>query len=308
MTRSADLLLTALAPASWGSTYLVTTEALPPDRPLTLAFLRALPAGLLLLALSRRLPSALWVSRLLILGGLNFAVFWSLLFVSAYRLPGGVAATVGALQPLLVVFFARAALGTKVRTSAIAGAILGAAGVALLLLTPEAALDPLGLAAGLGASASMAAGTVLSRKWHPPVPLLSFTAWQLTAGGLLLLPLAWALEPPLPELSAKNVAGLAYLSLIGAALTYLLWLRAVPRLEPAALSTLGLLSPVSAVLLGWTLLGERLSALQLLGAAVVLPSIALTARPRRRGVSSQPRSTAERTSAFVELPREGRSA
>ncbi len=50
-----DVLLTALAPAIWGSTYIVTTELLPPDRPFTAAVLRALPAGILLVLFSRRL-------------------------------------------------------------------------------------------------------------------------------------------------------------------------------------------------------------------------------------------------------------
>ena len=95
MTRTRDLLLTAVAPAIWGSTYIVTTEALPQGYPLTLAVLRALPAGLLLVALTRSLPPRPWLGRIFLLGGVNFAIFWSLLFVAAYRLPGGVAATLG---------------------------------------------------------------------------------------------------------------------------------------------------------------------------------------------------------------------
>ena len=61
MSRTTDILITALAPAVWGSTYLVTTEALPAGYPVTLAALRALPAGLLLLALTRCLPPRIWL-------------------------------------------------------------------------------------------------------------------------------------------------------------------------------------------------------------------------------------------------------
>lgn len=284
MSRLSDILLTALAPAIWGSTYLVTTEALPNGYPLTLAALRALPAGLLLLALTRRLPSRAWLGRVFILGALNFAVFWPLLFVSAYRLPGGVAATLGAMQALMVIALARGLLGTPVRTAALIAAGAGVAGVALLLLGPEATLDPVGILAGLGGAAAMAAGTVLSRKWQPPVAPLVFTGWQLTAGGLLLLPLALALEPALPPLTAPNLAGIAWLSLIGAAATYGLWFRGIGRLEPAAVSMLGLMSPVTAVALGWLWLGEGLSPLQAAGAAIVLASVWLgqiANRPRR---------------------------
>jgi probable blue pigment (indigoidine) exporter len=119
----------------------------------------------------------------------------------------------------------------------------------------------------------MAAGTVLSRKWQPPVPPLSFAAWQLTAGGLILLPLALIVEPDLPPLSTLSIAALVWLGLIGAAATYGIWLRGIARLEPGAVSMLGLMSPVTAVALGWLWLDQALSATQLVGAAVVLGSV-----------------------------------
>jgi len=271
MTRNIDLLLTAIA--LWGSTYLVTTEFLPGGHPLTVAMLRALPAGLLLMLFVRQLPGAGWWGRVFILGALNFSIFWWMLFVAAYRLPGGVAATVGAIQPLLVILFARALLGTPVRAFSIIAAAAGMAGVALLILTPQAALDPIGIAAGLVGAVSMGAGTVLSRRWQPPVSPLTFAAWQLTAGGLLLLPAALWLEPYPSELTGANVFGLAYLGLIGAALTYFLWFRGIAKLEPSVVSPLGLLSPMTAVILGWWILGQHLSPAQIAGMVIVLASV-----------------------------------
>ena len=282
MTRTRDLLLTALAPAIWGSTYIVTTEVLPQGYPLTLAVLRALPAGLLLIALTRSLPPRAWLGRIFVLGAFNFAVFWSLLFVAAYRLPGGVAATLGAMQPLMVLGLAQVALGTRVRAGAVFAAGAGVVGVALLVLGPSAALDPVGILAGLGGALAMAAGTVFSRKWQPPVPALAFTGWQLTAGGLLLLPVALIAEPALPPLDATNIAGFVWLGLIGAAFTYWLWFRGVARIEPGAVSMLGLMSPVTAVVLGWMVLGQSLSPQQAVGAAVVLASVWLGQVAARR--------------------------
>ncbi|CAB3930091.1 EamA family transporter [Achromobacter insolitus] len=281
MNRGSDLLLTALAPAIWGSTYVVTTLMLPQDYPLTVAMLRALPAGLLLLLAVRQLPRGIWWLRAFILGALNFSVFWALLFVAAYRLPGGVAATLGAIQPLVVILLARSLLGTPVRGLSVLAALGGLGGVALLVLTPKAALDPAGIAAGLTSAASMALGTVLSRRWQPPVSALTFTSWQLTAGGILLVPLALAAEPALPPLTVLNVTGIAYLGLIGAALTYVLWFRGVARLEPAVVSSLGFLSPITAVLLGWGLLGQHLSAAQIAGMAIVVASVWLSQRVQR---------------------------
>jgi len=103
--------------------------------------------------------------------------------------------------------------------------------------------------------------------------LLTFTAWQLTAGGLLLVPPAMILEPGFPPLSPIGLAGLGYLSLIGAAATYILWFRGVDRMAPSAISSLGFLSPVSAVILGWVILGQSLSPGQLVGALVILISV-----------------------------------
>ncbi|MDH4986865.1 EamA family transporter [Aminobacter anthyllidis] len=291
-TRNTDLLLTAIAPAIWGSTYIVTTQFLPAGYPLTVAMLRALPAGLLLLLLVRQLPQGIWWARVLVLGALNFSVFWWLLFVAAYRLPGGVAATVGAIQPLIVILLARALLGAPIRPLSIIAAIAGMAGVALLILTPNAALDPIGIAAGLAGAVSMAAGTVLSRRWQPPVTPLTFTAWQLTAGGLLLLPVALLQEPSLPALTTANLLGLAWLGLIGAALTYILWFRGIARLEPSVVSPLGFLSPMTAVILGWSVLGQSLSVTQIFGMVVVLGSVWLSQRAQQAKLAPAKLATA----------------
>ncbi len=281
MSRNTDLFLTALAPAIWGSTYVVTTLMLPPGYPLTVAMLRALPAGILLLLWVRALPHGVWWLRVFVLGALNFSVFWALLFVAAYRLPGGVAATLGAIQPLVVIALTRLLLGFPVRGLSVVAALAGLAGVALLVLTPKAALDPVGVAAGLASAVSMALGTVLSRRWQPPVSALTFTSWQLTAGGILLIPVAVLAESPLPHFTLVNVMGIAWLGLIGAALTYVLWFRGVARLEPAAVSSLGFLSPLSATILGWAILDQRLSAPQLAGMAVVVGSVWLSQRAQR---------------------------
>ncbi|GLS29411.1 probable blue pigment (indigoidine) exporter [Mesorhizobium albiziae] len=272
-SRFADVLAAAVAPAIWGTTYIVTTEFLPPDRPLTVAMLRALPAGLLLLAAVGSMPSGKWWGRVFLLGALNFSIFWYLLFVAAYRLPGGVAATIGAMQPLFVLVLARFMIGTPVRLVAVVAALAGVLGVAMLILQPNARLDPLGLIAGLGSAVSLAAGLVLSKRWQAPVSALTFSAWQLTAGGLLLLPVALMMEPALPIPSAKNLVGFIWLAVPGAALTYIVWFRGIARLGPAAVAPLGLLSPVVAVMIGWIVLGQSLGALQLAGMTIVLLSV-----------------------------------
>jgi len=291
------LLLTAIAPTVWGTTYIVTTELLPGYSPITVAMLRALLAGLFLLLIVRQLPKGTWWLRSFILGALNFSVFWSLLFVSAYRLPGGVAATVGAVQPLIVIFLAALVLGNKIRILSVIAAIVGLSGVALLVLTSSASLDALGIAAGLAGACSMGLGTVLTRKWQPPASLLAFTAWQLTAGGLLLVPMSFLADVSWGTPTVMNVFGLLWLGLIGAALTYIAWFKGVTRLDPAVVSSLGLLSPVTAVLVGWVWLHQALTPFQILGAILVISSIWLG----QHGITdkSLPNSQAPRAGSVV---------
>ncbi|TAL52042.1 EamA family transporter [Pandoraea sp.] len=281
-TAASDLLLTAIAPAVWGSTYIVTTQFLPNFSPMTVAMLRALPAGLLLLAIVRQLPRGIWWLRAFVLGALNISIFLSLLFVAAYRLPGGVAATVAAVQPLFAIFLAAALLGSVIRVMAVLAALIGIGGVGLLVLSPHAALDAVGVAAGLAGAASMALGNILTRKWQPPVSLLTFTAWQLTAGGILLVPAVLLFEPAMPAPTLANLAGLTWLGLIGAALTYVLWFRGIARLDAAVVSPLLFISPLTAVLLGWMILNQTLSPPQIAGIVLVIGSIWLSQRPTRR--------------------------
>lgn len=105
------------------------------------------------------------------------------------------------------------------------------------------------------------------------MPVLALTGWQLLLGGLMLLPLALFVDPSLPSLTPRNVLGYAYLCLFGSVLAYSLWFRAAARISPAAVSSLALLSPLAAVILGWVFLGQSLTARTGIGFALVLLSI-----------------------------------
>jgi probable blue pigment (indigoidine) exporter len=266
-------MLAALGPIAWGTTYIVTTELLPPDRPLLAGALRALPAGLLLLALGRELPRGIWVARSALLGTLNIGLFFALLFLSAERLPGGVAATVGAVQPLLVALLAWPLLGETAGRARVAAALVGAAGVAVLVLRASASLDAIGLLAALGATISMTFGTLLTKRWGRPGGLLAFTSWQLLAGALVLIPATLAIEGLPSTLTTDNVLGFTYLTLVGTAGAYVLWFWGLGRMPATAASMLPLLSPVVALAVGVGLNGEDLTPAQAIGAALVLGAV-----------------------------------
>ena len=267
--------LTALAPIAWGTTYVVTTELLPPDRPLLAALLRALPAGLLALALARTLPTGAWWGRAAVLGTLNIGAFFPLLFLAADRLPGGVAAVAGAAQPLVVAGLAVVVLRERPTPWRLGWAVAGVAGVALVVLGPTAALDPVGIAAALGGAAVMALGVVLTKRWGRPTGVgpLAFAGWQLTAGGAVLLPVALAVEGAPPAVDGPAVLGFLWLATAGGVVAYTLWFRGIGLLPVTATALLGLLSPLVAAALGVLLLGEVLTAVQVGGFALALVAL-----------------------------------
>ncbi len=271
--RVARILLTALAPIIWGSTYLVTTEWLPAGVPFTAAAVRALPAGiLLLLCQPYRVPRSYW-GKILLLSFLNIGAFQSLLFMAAYRLPGGLAAVVGACQPLIVLLVAWRFEQVRPARTRLILAVVAVAAMALLVLSPNSQWDAVGLTAASVGTVSMALGTYLASRWQGSIPLRSFTGWQLALGGLMLLPAALLWDAPIVELKTGHLIAFAYLSLFGALAAYSLWFRGLRELPPASVSALGLLSPVTAILLGWIALGQNFALREWLGVLAVLVSI-----------------------------------
>jgi probable blue pigment (indigoidine) exporter len=272
---------TSLAPVVWGTSYLTTTELLPAHRPVLAATVRALPAGVLLLALGRRRPHGAWWWKAGVLGALNIGVFFALLFVTAAQLPGGVAAVLTASQTLLVAVLAGPVLGQRVPDVQRVAVVAGLAGIALVVLTPQARLDAVGVVAGVGAAVATAFGIVLTRRRGRPVDLVTFTGWQLMAGGLVLLPLLPLEGLPTTPLTLANWAGLAWLALPGGAFAYLLWFDGIAHLRAVAVSGLALLAPVTAAVLGWLVVGQHLGGAQIAGGVVTLAAVLTLQLPPR---------------------------
>ncbi len=264
------LLLTAIAPLAWGTTYLVTESFLPPDRPLLAATLRALPAGLVLLALRRRLPTGSWWWRSAVLGVLNIGLFFPLLFLGAYQLPGGVASTLQAASPLVVMVLAWLLIRERATPRRLVAGVIGLAGVSLLVLQGGSAVTLLGVVAGLGAVVASGAGFVMIKRWDPPVDLLTLVSWQLVWGGLVLLPVTALVEGPPPSLSATNVAGLVWLGSAGTVLAYCCWFAGLRRIDAGAVSLIGLLNPLVGTVLGVVVAHEAFGSAQAAGGALVL--------------------------------------
>ena len=281
--------LAGITPIIFGTTYLLTTQFLPPGRPLLAALMRSRPTGLVLI-IGSRLPPRRWLVRFLILSVLYASGLFPLLFIAAYRLPGGVAAVINSLTPILVVIISVPLLHTKIKALQIAAGVLGIGGVALLVLRSNARLDALGLLAMLGAVTMMGVATVLTKRWgHPPgMNAVAMTGWTFLFGGLALLPVTLLVEGLPDQLTARNIGGLIYLVLISGITAYALWFWGLRRLSASSVTFLSLLNPVVAALLGWVVLGQRLNHWQILGAVVVLASVVLGQSPRLPRRSRRP--------------------
>lgn len=282
-------LLAALAPISWGAAYYVTRHTLPADAPLWGSVLRALPAGLVLLALARQAPRGRWWWRSLVLGTLNMSAFFVLVYVAAQLLPSSVASTVMAVSPFVLMLVGWPLLGQRPRVAGLVGAVVGLVGVVAMLVTGAVAVDPLGVLAGGTAMVMSSVGFVLATRWKDGVDVLASTSWQLVAGGLLLVPVAAIAEGAPPALDARGWLGIAYVSLVATALAYVAWFTALRHLPAGAVGLVGLLNPLTGVAVGLLLGGEHLTPLQVAGVVAVLagvvvgqPAAARALRRRRR--------------------------
>ncbi|MEW1860275.1 EamA family transporter [Streptomyces sp. NPDC088194] len=281
------VLLAAVAPVAWGANYYVTKAALPPGDPLYGGAIRAVPAGLLLFALRRKLPRGAWWWRSALLGVLNAGGFFALVYLAAQRLPTSTAATVMAASPLVMALIAWPLIAERPRAAHLLGAAVGIGGVCLMLWGGSDGADPLGVAASVGAMLLSSLGYVLAKRWGAGVDVLASTCWQLLAGGLLLLPFAAVFEGAPPALGARALLGFGYVAVIATAVAFTAWFAALRHLPAATVGLVGLLNPVTGVLLGTAVAHEPLTARQLAGLPLVLagvllgrPGAAPTRRPR----------------------------
>jgi probable blue pigment (indigoidine) exporter len=230
-----------------------------------------------------------------VLGALNVGVLFAFLFIAAERLPGGVAAIVTAVSPLLVATFSWPLLGLRPTGTAMVAGVIGVGGVALLVLTPSAALDSIGLLAAMATTSVFALGTVLTKRWGRPASLVAFTGWQLAFGGLLLLPAMLAVEGIPDSVGGDAIGGFAYLAIANTALAYALWFRGIERLSATAVSFLLLLVPIVAALLGFVVLDETFTLLQVCG--MLLAFLGLIGGQLAEAACSTPAVTAEQVAA-----------
>jgi probable blue pigment (indigoidine) exporter len=241
-----------------------------------------------LLAVARVLPRGVWWWRSAVLGTLNVGAFFLLVYVAAQLLPSSVAASVMALAPLALAGFAWLLVGEEVTAQVVAGAVAGIVGVLLLVGGASGSIDPAGVAASAAALLLSSAGAVLAKRWSDGTPLVAMTAWQLVLGGTVLTVLAAGVEGAPPALTASSAAGFAFTTLVATALAYLCWFAGLARLRAATVGVVGLLNPVTGVLLGALVAHETFTVEQVAGIVLVLTAILATSQARTRRIPVEP--------------------
>ena len=280
----------------WGSTYLAIRIGVEDLPPLLFAGVRFLIAGALLAAIVHatgdRLPRTRrdWgvhavVGVLLLLGG-NAVVVWAEQFVES-----GPASVFVAAVPLWAAFFDVVVPGgTSVFTWRVGvGLLLGFLGSALLAgVTPGEVLqaDLKGPIALTLASASWALGTVYSKRNKTDASPFAGAAVQMMVGGAVILLLGLLLgESGAWQLTAKGLGALAYLIVFGSIVGYTAYMYALRHASPTIVGTYAYVNPVVAVLLGWLILHESVTARTFAAMGLILGAvlmIQLAPQPARR--------------------------
>jgi len=291
-------LLMLLPFALWGTAMAAMKPLLDGAGPLTLAWLRLLPAGLLLLLAARLWRGTGGVDRrdwlwLLLFALVDGALFQGLLARGLVGTGAGLGSVLIDSQPLAVALLARTLFGEAINPVGWVGLLVGLLGILCLglpapllrhwWLMGPAALGEQPWSHGelwmLAAALAMAVGTVISRYACRHSDPLAVTGWHLLLGGLpLLLGSAFTPQGLWPSWGPLGWGLMAYASVLGSALAYGLFFWFANRGDLTSFTSLTFLTPVFALLCGVVLLGEGLRPLQWVGAALALVSVLLINR------------------------------
>jgi drug/metabolite transporter (DMT)-like permease len=274
----------------WGSTYLAIRYMVQTMPPLFGAGVRFVLVGAILLPFLalRRGPGVLRPSKAQLLScgfvGLMLPGANAVISVAERKVASGVAALLVASIPLWVILLRRIS-GERVSGRSIAAVLVGFAGVALLV-KPQGQATLLALLSCVGAAVMWATGSFASPRISLPRDPLVSTAWQSLLGGLACLLVAL----PAGELgdlhpgrwSTDSLLGLAYLVTFGSLLAFTAYAWLLQNAPVSKVSTYAYVNPVIAVFLGWLFLSEPITAMTLLGAGIIVASVALVLRVESR--------------------------
>jgi drug/metabolite transporter (DMT)-like permease len=268
----------------WGSTYLAIRYAVETIPPLVAAGIRHTIAGGVLLAWAcvrgYRPRREHWIAGI-VLGALFFFVGHGTLHWAEQHVASGLAALLIATEPMFILVLAWASGQQRISRISALGLLFGVVGVAILTGAEVSAKNAslIGLLAVLLGSLSWSAGVVISPRLKLPTDALARTAVPLVCGAVMLLATAgitgefrglhWS------AISLKSIFGLGYLIVFGSIVAFTAYTWLLQRVPPAVVATHTYANPVVAVLLGWLLASEALTARVAIASVAILGAIML---------------------------------
>jgi drug/metabolite transporter (DMT)-like permease/protein-S-isoprenylcysteine O-methyltransferase Ste14 len=280
-----DLLLLVLLGVIWGASFLFIKVGVATIPPFTFVFGRTALAWILLYSIvrirGRRMPrpGPIWFSFAM-MGFLNGAIPYTLITWGEIHIDSGLAAILNSLMPLFTVILAHLLTGDeKLSRRKAAGVAVGFSGV-VVLMGPEALAgltsSLLGQMAVIGAAGSYALATIYGKRLKG-TPSTVLATGQMAAAAAWTLPLSlwidrpWTLAP-----SVSSVAAMLCLSVLGTGLAYIFYYHLLARIGATNLSLVTYIIPVTGVLWGAAILGERIGINALLALGLIMAGIAGT--------------------------------
>ena len=273
-----DWSLLAVLSILWGGSFFFNGAALRELPPFTLVFLRVALGGAILLPLLRMqgigLPKGVtgW-KPFVAIGLLNNVIPFSLIVIGQTFIPSGLASILNATTPLFTVLVMAAAKEEALQMRRVAGVALGLVGVIILRGwgVESRAGQGLGILLCLGGAFSYGLAALAARRLLKDSPPLGTAAFQLMASTVMMAIVAGAMEQPwrLPMPGVATWLAVLGLASLSTALAYIVFFQILRRSGATNVMLVTLLIPVTAILLGWLVLGEPISVREIAGAAVI---------------------------------------
>ncbi len=269
-----DILLAAVVIVAWGVNFVVIKVGLDGVPPMLLGALRFMLAAFPAILFIRRPDMPL---RWLLAYGLTISLGqFAFLFSAMYAgMPAGLASLVLQAQAFFTLGFAALFIGESVKRSNLIGLVVAAAGLLLIGSESGRAFTLAGFVLTLCAAAMWGLGNVVTKRIGK-VNLVSLVVWGSLIPPLPFLALSLLLEGPaqietaLRSISLNSILAIAYLAFVATLLGYGLWSRLLSRYPASQVAPFSLLVPVVGLSSAWLFLGEALSAVQWVGAAIVM--------------------------------------
>jgi drug/metabolite transporter (DMT)-like permease/GNAT superfamily N-acetyltransferase len=271
----------------WGSTYLAIRVMVETVPPLLGAGVRFLLAGLIFYSVLRlrRGAAAVRFSRanLLAAAGAGTLLCFGgngLVTVAEQHVPSGIAAVVIASVPLWIVLF-RKLSHESINRVALVGVLIGFVGVAILLVPGQ---RPAGASIGgmlliVVAAACWAIGSYYPRRWPMPADAMLSTALQMITAGAVMVVVGSAVgelgDVHVSEFSTKSIAGFVWLVTAGSLVAFTAYVWLLKNAPISKVATYAYVNPVVAIFLGWALLSEKITSTVVIGASLIIASVAL---------------------------------